>query len=247
MAEPRSRLCVIPVRAGSKGLPDKNIRPFLGHPLLAHSVIQARDSGCFARPCDGIAVSSDSADYLQKAADAGATALIERPAVLASDTAGSIDVLLHALEICETQARQRFDTVCLLQATSPLRQARDIVQAIGALETGGYDSVLSVSRAKASPYATLLEPVSPDCEAGYVLSKQPDRAVTRRQDLPAVFQINGAIYVWDRTALEQHRAALCPRTGIHQMSALRSIDIDDATDWAFAELAATLLATDPDL
>lgn len=243
MAEARLRLCVIPVRAGSKGLPHKNIRPFLGRPLLAHSIEQARDSGCFDGPLNCIAVSSDSSEYLDKATAAGATDRVERPAALASDTASSIDVLLHALEVCEARIGQPFDTVCLLQATSPLRRAQDISQAIETLETGAFDSVLGVSRAKGSPYATLLEPVA----NGYGLSKQPEHAVTRRQDLPPVFQINGAIYVWDRTALAQHRAALCPRTGIHQMSALRSIDIDDATDWAFAELAADLLAADPTL
>lgn len=243
MADTRSRLCVIPVRAGSKGLPHKNIRPFLGRPLLAHSVEQAKASGCFDGPFDCIAVSSDSPEYLDKAIAAGATQRVKRPATLASDTAGSIDVLLHALEVCEAQVGQPFDTVCLLQATSPLRRAQDIARAIETLETEGFDSVLGVSQAKGSPYATLLEPA----QNGYALSKQPDQAVTRRQDLPPVFQINGALYVWDRTALAQHRASLCPRTGIHQMSALRSIDIDDATDWAFAELAADLLAADPDL
>lgn len=240
MTETRSRLCVIPVRAGSKGLPGKNIRPFLGKPLLAHSVEQARDSGCFA--C--IAVSSDSDDYLAKARDAGATDLIKRPAGLANDTAGSIDVLLHALEICEARNERPFDTVCLVQATSPLRRAQDISDAVAILETGGFDSVLGVMRAKGSPYATLLEPVS---GGSFTLSKQLDRAVTRRQEQPPVFQINGAVYAWRRSALMQNRAALCPRTGIHPMSALRSIDIDDAIDWAFAELAADLLNADPTL
>jgi CMP-N-acetylneuraminic acid synthetase len=244
MADTRARLCVIPVRAGSKGLTHKNIRPFLGRPLLAHSVEQAKDSGCFDGPFDCIAVSSDSPDYLDKATAAGATDRVERPAALASDTAGSIEVLLHALEICEARVGRPFDTVCLLQATSPLRRAQDIADAIATLETDGFDSVLGVMRAKGSPYATLLEP-TPD--GSHALSKQPDRAVTRRQDLPPVFQINGAVYVWQRAALMQHCAALCPHTGIHRMSALRSIDIDDAVDWAFAELAASLLADDPTL
>ena len=238
-----ARLCVIPVRAGSKGLAHKNIRPFLGRPLLAHSVAQARDSGCFEGGLSSIAVSSESPEYLAKADEAGANDLVERPAALASDTAGSIDVLLHALEICEARAGHRFDTICLLQATSPLRRGEDIARAVETLETCGFDSVLGVSASKGSPYATLLEPEG-DC---YALSKPPDQAVTRRQDLPPVFQINGALYVWRRAALVQHRASLCPRTGIHLMSALRSIDIDDAVDWAFAELAADLLATDPDL
>ena len=173
MTDAPARLCVIPVRSGSKGLAHKNIRPFLGKPLLAHSVEQARDSNRFSH----IAVSSDSRDYLDKASAAGATDLVERPAKLASDTAGSIDVLLHALEICEARAGHVFETICLLQATSPLRRPSDIADAIETLETGDLDAVLGVMQAKGSPYATLLEPGD---GGSYVLSKQPEHAVTRR-------------------------------------------------------------------
>lgn len=235
MSEPRKRLCLIPARAGSKGVPHKNIRPFCGLPLLAHSVAHARESGCF----DVIALSSDSDEYLKIAQEAGADMMIKRPDDLASDTAGSMDVILNALDLCETENGASFDTVCLLQVTSPLRAPHHIPEAIEKLEAGTKDSVLSVAAAKNSPYFNMLEH---DAQSQtYHLSKPLPAEVTRRQDAPKVFQLNGSIYVWNRDALLKQKTALCQNTDIYEMSALHSVDIDTEEDWAFAELAATLL------
>lgn len=230
-----NRICIIPARAGSKGLPHKNIRPFRGLPLLAHSVRHALDSRLFKT----IVVTSDSNRYLQIAQEAGATHLIQRPAELASDTAGSMEVLLHALDWAETETRATFETVCLLQPTSPLREPEHIAAVVEKLETSDLDSVIAVMAAKASPYFTLVE-LDPGGQT-VSLSKPSTREIDHRQDAPVVYQITGSVYAWGARALRAQRGVLCNRTGIVEIPRLNSIDIDDADDWAFAELAADLL------
>lgn len=231
-----NRLCIIPVRAGSKGLPHKNIRDFRGLPLLAHSVHHARTANIFT----DIAVSSDSDDYLEIARQAGATQCIKRPAELATDTAGSMDVLLHALSACEAASDCQYISVTLLQATSPLRKSVHIQEAVTKLQDQDLDSVVSVTRAKNSPYFNLVEYTAE--KGAYTISKSLEGGVQRRQDAPEVFQLNGSIYVWSRTALIGQKRTLCAQTGIYLMPNLYSVDIDTEDDWAFAELAADLLA-----
>ncbi len=230
------RLCIIPVRSGSKGVPHKNIRDFRGLPLVAHSIQHAISADIFT----DIAVSSDSDAYLEIAQKANATRCVKRPAELASDTAGSMDVLLHALSACETETGRRYSSVVLLQATSPLRQSSHIQETVAKLEEQNLDSVVSVTQAKNSPYFNLLEF---DSDKGtYALSKSLEGGVQRRQDAPEVFQLNGSIYAWSREALIGQKKALCAKTGIYVMPSLYSVDIDTEDDWAFAELASDLLA-----
>lgn len=231
------RICIIPVRSGSKGVPHKNIRSFCGKPLLAHSVEQALASKCFAE----VVVTSDSEEYLAIAKQAGATRLVQRPDELASDTAGSMDVLFHALADVEHETGQSFDTVVLLQATSPLRLPEHIEAAVNQLERSQNDVVLSVTEAKSSPYFNLLEY---DVQReSYALSKTLDASVLRRQDAPGVLQLNGSIYVWARAPLMHQRVVICDIVGVYTMSSLYSVDIDTETDWAFAELAQQLIST----
>src|SRR5688572_2398624 len=110
-----SSLCLIAARGGSKRLPGKNIMPLAGKPLIVHSIEQARKSGV----CDVIAVSSDNQEILD--ASSGADLKIMRPAELATDSASSLDVILHALKTAE----KNFDIIIYLQATSPLRLPED--------------------------------------------------------------------------------------------------------------------------
>ncbi len=229
------KLCIIPVRSGSKGVPHKNIRDFRGKPLLAHSVQHAVSAGVFA----DVAVSSDSDAYLEIARASGATRCIKRPEDLASDTAGSLDVVMHALATCEEASGLQYSTVVLLQATSPLRQAHHIADAVARLETQQLDSVLSVTKTKNSPYFNLLE-----FDAGcgtYTLCKSSGDGVKRRQDTPEVFQLNGSIYVWSRNALITQQSVLCTKTDVYVMPSLYAVDIDTEDDWRFAELAFDLL------
>ena len=116
------RLCSVCVRGGSKGVPNKNIRPLLGKPLLIHSLDLARESELF----DCIVLSSDSREFLQLARDWGVDHAIERPAELATDTASKLPAIQHCFRTAETLSGFKFDTVVDLDATSPFRNQEDL-------------------------------------------------------------------------------------------------------------------------
>ena len=139
-------LAVITARSGSKGLKDKNIKLLEGKPLLVYSIEAARQSGKF----DCIHVSTDSEKYAQIAREHGADVPFLRDAALATDTAGTWDVL-RAVVQQYAAIGQQFDTITLLQPTSPLRDAADIKMAFEIFEEKNAQSVVSVCEAEHSP------------------------------------------------------------------------------------------------
>ena len=147
------RLCTICARGGSKGVPEKNLMPVAGKPLIAHSLEQARRSGLFHT----LAVSSDSAAILDAAEHWGADLRIERPAELATDSAAKLPVIQHAVEAAERITGERFDTLVDLDATSPLRTADDIRGAVALLEESRVSQVITGTPARRSPYFNLVE------------------------------------------------------------------------------------------
>ena len=210
-------ICVILARGGSKGLPDKNILNFCGLPLITHTIIAAEDSGVFSE----VIVSSDDARILQIAKDSAVTALT-RPAELASDTASSIDALRHVLEGREC------DSVCLLQPTSPLRNAADVKAAYDKFLAADAPSLFSVFTSHASPYFNIVE-----LQKGKIaLSKS---GYSRRQDAPEVYQLNGAIYFWKKSELLAHKKVIFENSAIYIMPEERSVDIDTKLDFEMAE------------
>ena len=219
------RICTITVRAGSKGVPGKNWRPLAGVPLFAHSVRHAVESGLFER----IVVTTDSAEVLALATDYGATDLVERPAELASDNAGKVPAIVHAVLEVEQRIGMTFSTVVDLDATSPLRDRSDIAGAIDLLESEGLESVITGSEARRSPYFNLVEV---DAQTGVVsLSKSANGGFLRRQDVPRSFDMNASIYVWNRDALVAHPAVFFPTTKLFEMPPERSHDIDSELDF----------------
>ncbi|MDE6243378.1 MAG: acylneuraminate cytidylyltransferase family protein, partial [Muribaculaceae bacterium] len=179
-------LYIIPARGGSKGIPGKNIKPLAGKPLLCHSVDHALAAG--ADPAD-ICLTTDSQQVRRVGEEYGLTVPFLRPAELSTDTAGSREVMLHALDFYE-QLRGKYDAIVLLQPTSPLRTAEDIIQA-RELYTPEIDMVVSVTEAATNPYYNAFE-TAPD---GTLHISKGDGLYTRRQDAPKVWEYNGAVYV----------------------------------------------------
>lgn len=222
------RLCTICARGGSKGVPNKNLRPILGRPLIAHSIEQARASGLFA----AIAVSSDSQEILAAARSGGADYLIERPAEMASDTAAKLPAIRHCVSEAEQLAGSRFDTIVDLDATSPLRLAEDIVNATALLEERKVSNVITGAPARRSPYFNLVE-VGADGIAH--LSKPLPQAVARRQDAPACYDMNASIYVWNHRSLFECPTLFNADTLLYAMPEERSVDIDSELDFVIVE------------
>jgi N-acylneuraminate cytidylyltransferase/CMP-N,N'-diacetyllegionaminic acid synthase len=220
-----SRICTITVRAGSQGVPGKNWRLLHGLPLYAHSVRQALESGLF----DRIAVTSDAPEVLAGAADFGATDVIDRPKELATNTAGKIPAIVHAVLSIEDVVGHPFSTVVDLDATSPLRIAEDIAGAVAMLESGHLESVITGAEAHRSPYFNLVEV---DPVTGVVdVSKRVGNGFLRRQDVPRAFDMNAAVYVWNRNALVSDPRVFYPTTRLYEMPAERSHDIDSELDF----------------
>lgn len=218
-------VATICARGGSKGLPRKNVLPFAGKPLIAHTIAHA-----LACPgIDGVYVSTDDDEIAQVARDHGAQVPYRRPAALATDQAAKIPAIEHLVQHLEA-AGESIDVVVDLQPTSPLREAGDIA---GALAMAGQAPlIVGVTEPSHNPYYSLVE-----VQADGTLALSKSAGSARRQDVPAVLGLNGSIYVWQRAALRQAAdhgfwsVAMRP----FPMPRERSIDIDDALDFAMAE------------
>lgn len=222
------RICTITVRAGSKGVPGKNLRVVAGRPMFGHSVAQAAATGLF----DEIVVSSDSDEILALAPRFGATGVVRRPAEMATDTAGKVPAIAHAVRTTEERTGQTFDVCVDLDATSPLRTLDDIRTAVRMFEESHAASLITGAEARRNPYFNLVEE-QPD--GTVAVSKQPDDAVLRRQDAPRCFDMNGSIYVWARESLLEDQVVFFPSTILYEMPAERSIDVDSEFDFRIVE------------
>lgn len=219
-------LAIIPARSGSKGLKDKNILPLDRKPLLVHSIDAAFSSGCF----DTVHVSTDSEKYAAIARQYGADVPFLRSAETSSDNATSWSAMLEVLKNYRRLGKT-FDTVALLQPTSPLRTAEDIRRAYRLMEEKGAEAVVSVCEVEHSPLWCNTLPEN-NCMDGFL----PPEAEGRRQALSTYYRLNGALYLLREPAL-QRQGKVIYNAGCYAyiMSKERSIDIDEAVDFAVAE------------
>lgn len=214
-------LALIPARGGSKGIPRKNIRSFFGKPLIQWSIEAALRAQCV----DTVVVSTDDKEIAQIASATGADVPFMRPPQLATDTATSIDTVLHALD----QLPHVTDVV-LLQPTSPLRTSFDIDSIVAQRSQAGCESAVSLTVTPKHPawmysfgndqrLTPLLQIDGADC----------------RQQLDPAYVLNGALYLASRDFLLNKRSFITDDTIGYVMPADRSVDIDTPLDWSWAE------------
>jgi CMP-N-acetylneuraminic acid synthetase len=228
-------LGVVTARGGSKGIPGKNLKPLAGKPLIAHTIESARDSGVFER----LILSTDDPAIAACGRALHCEVPFMRPAALARDETIHFDVMKHALEWMRDEAAYVPDAVMILQPTSPLRSAGDIRAAVELLAASGADSVVSVSEVPAhyNPMRTLRVDAA-GIATLFVTGEPVRRRIDRRQDMPAAWTMNGAIYLFRTTVLFGAEPSLYgDRTAAYVMPAERGISIDDLHDWAAAERA----------
>lgn len=219
-------IAVITARSGSKGLRDKNIKPLNGRPMLAYSIEAAIASGVF----DTVYVSTDSEKYAEIARAYGADVPFLRSAENATDTAASMSAVFEALEGYR-QLGRTYETVMLLQPTSPLRTAEDIRGAYQVMREKGAKTVVSVCEAEHSPLwcSTLPETMCMDGFCG-------PEARAPRQALGKYYRLNGAIFLFDIPALEKWGDLVYgPECYAYVMPRERSLDIDEPMDFLMAE------------
>lgn len=224
-------LALITARGGSKGLPGKNLAPLAGKPLIAWTIDAARAASSLSR----IVVSTDDPAIADACRSRGVEVPFLRPAELSTDTASHLSVVEHALQWLESGEKVRPDVVVLLQPTSPLRTAADIDACVALASRTAAPAVVSVCEAVDHPF--LVKKLD---EGGRLVDYvTPGLAYARRQDFPAAYVLNGAVYVNRRDSLLRDRSFVPPGALPYVMPRERSIDIDTAADLAAAEAALT--------
>ena len=229
MINGKSVIGIVPARAGSKGLPRKNIAPLCGKPLIAWSI----EAGLRSQYIDLVIVSTDSNKIAGISAEYGASVPFIRPAELATDETPTIDVVIHALEYLNIQRKQRFDYTVLLEPTSPLRDEADIDRAIKQLvDNIGASSLVGISRTEAQNPAFLVGL----SENNFLLGlDQSEIKPVRRQEIKDVYFLEGSIYVSDTKTL------IARRTFCHQETLgcifpkWKSLEVDDLEDLIMVE------------
>lgn len=217
-------LVVIPARGGSKRLPGKNIKPLNGKPLIHYTIEAAREVFDDTIIC----VSTDDEKIKQVSEQTGLKVPFLRPKELATDTADSRSVLLHAYEFYKEEREYEADVIILLQPTSPLRNATHIKEALK-LYHNELDMVVSVKETDANPYFNLYE----ENEEGF-LEKSKEGDFTQKQDVPKVWELNGAIYIINIKSINTSLQNL-KRVKKYTMDQRNSIDIDTELDWKLVE------------
>lgn len=220
-------LAIIPARGGSKGVPRKNIKALNGKPLIAYTIEAAKSS----KYIDKIIVSTEDEEIKDISLKFGAEIPFFRPEELATDKSPSIDAILYTINRLKEEHNYLPDYVCLLQCTSPLRNGNHIDEAFLKLKETNMDAIVSVCEAEVNPYWSN---VFKGNKLEYFL--EAGKNLTRRQDLPEVYRMNGAIYiVKTEVLLEKHTFEPENTTG-YIMGNIESIDIDNEIDFIIAEL-----------
>ena len=231
MMDNHKKLCTICCRGGSKGIKNKNIRPLLGKPLLAYTIEQAKESRIF----NHIILSTDSQEIAEVGKYYGADVFFLRDPQLATDKSGKLCVIQDALLRSEKYYKEKFDFICDLDATSPLRDTQDIVQAYMQFIQNKNEILITASPSRKNPYFNLIEIFNENGEEYVELAKKPDIPILCRQDAPKCFDMNASIYIWTREALLSSKRLFGKNIGLYVMPENKSIDIDTELDFEFVE------------
>lgn len=217
-------LAIIPARGGSKGVPRKNIIDIQGKPLICYSIeagLAAEKQGLVQK----VLVSTDDREIADIAKAAGADVPFLRPDYLSSDTAKSVDVMIHAYEFCRDRG-EIYDTILLLQPTTPLRTADDIAESLRIFKASGATSLISCYREE-----YICDLVSYHKEGDFAKALNPKHnGGGRRQDLPDLYVRNGAIYITTVQQMIQNHRVFDDVPAMYVMPKDRSVNIDCMDD-----------------
>ena len=218
-------LYLIPARGGSKGLLRKNIKLLNGKPLIHYSIDFARKFTTDKNIC----LSTDDDEIIKCAREADFEVDLVRPKHLASDTANTNDVIIHAIEYYESKGIL-YDLVVLLQPTSPFRKKEHLLEMIDSWNNN-LELLVSVKESHESPYFNLFEENDKN-----ELVKIKDSKITRRQDAPKVYSYNGSIYIFNIKSLKRKKINKLKKIKKYLMdNPIYSVDIDTHFDWLIAE------------
>ncbi|MBS6025427.1 MAG: cytidylyltransferase domain-containing protein [Paraclostridium sordellii] len=219
-------LAIIPARAGSKGIKDKNIIDLNGKPLIAHSI----EAGLKSKYINKLVVSTDGEKIAKIAKDYGAEVPFLRPKHLATDTAKTIDCVIHCIEELKKNGEE-YDYVVLLQPTQPLRQPWHIDEAFELIIKRNEDSLVSISKVKDHP--VLMRTID---KSGYAINLLEGSSTKRRQEFPDFYKVNGAIYINKINENLNYDTSFNDNKLVYIMDEQYGVDIDDMLDVEIAKL-----------
>lgn len=220
-------LAVITARGGSKGVPRKNIKKLGRKPLIVYTINVAKGS----RLISNLIVSTDDREIADVAKKNGADTPFIRPAELAGDTVGHVDVMKHAVGFMEERLGIFFDYVVILQPTSPFRLVEDIDETLRVLMESDADSGVSMTELDGD-HPVKVKKMEGNQVLPYCL---PESEGVRRQDLPKAYKRSSAVYAVKRNVLMEQGMIFGNSTVGYVVPTERSIDIDTEYDWLRAE------------
>lgn len=220
------KIAIIPARGGSKRLPGKNIKLLGDKPLIAWTIEAAIESKVF----DHVFVSTDSQEIADISKQHGAEVPFLRPAYLSSDTATTNDVIAHLVDWFETKYNQTTSLIAVLQPTSPLRNARHIIEATEEMNDKSAKAIVSVCKLE-HPIQFCNQLGLDGSMAGFVNLEN----IKRTQDLEPTYRINGALYIFNKEYVGRMQDLYSEGTYAYIMESKFSIDIDTQEDFALTE------------
>jgi N-acylneuraminate cytidylyltransferase/CMP-N,N'-diacetyllegionaminic acid synthase len=225
-------LCVIPARAGSKGVPNKNIKPLWGKPLLWHTIQAVRDCGY---PIGRIVVSTESQQYADVVEGWCGKGLVPflRPGELAHDTTPTFPVIISVIDTLKERYGEMYDVVLVLEPTSPLRTAQQINEALTALFKSKYHSLVSVFKSDQCHPIIAFKVGRDNQLQPYDGSEYP--AHPRRQALSPVYFMDGSLYA---SFIDTYRQKQCfdhEDTLAYVMEPWQFFEIDNEWDFYAVE------------
>jgi len=230
----QKNIAIIPARSGSKRIPHKNVKDFLGKPILAYSIETALQSGLF----DEVMVSTDSENIATIARQYGAKVPFLRSRETADDYATLSDVIDEVLQTYRDKENIEFDYVCCMLATAPFVQKEDVIAAYNKLIHNDIDAIFPVVRYD-FPIQRAMQ-----FEGDLIRMIAPENKDVRSQDLPPSFHDAGLFY-WIKTQVfNKQKTFWTDQTSALEISAYKAQDIDTPADWQMAELKYKLLQAD---
>ena len=219
-------ICIIFARGGSKGVPNKNIRILGNKPLIAHSIESAINSKVFQE----VIVSTEDEKIAKIAKKFGASVPFMRPKKLATDNIPLEPVLIHVLKKLK-QMKLSFDTIAIRDCTVPFIDEKDLRGAMKLFKKSNCNGVFAAIRAHPNPYFGMMEINS----KGYLqISKPLKKNITRRQDVPIVYDIDG-LFILKIEAFLKTKNIFLSKTIPYEISKMHGHMIDFPIDFKIAE------------
>ena len=220
-------ICFIAARAGSKGVPNKNIRKIHNLPLIAHTIKSAKNSGIFKH----VIVSTDSFEIKKISEKFGAEVPFIRPKAISGDKTSIVEVIIHGIKKLKTLDYE-FDTIVIRDCTVPFLNIEDMKGSMNLIKRKKCDGVFAVYEQHHNPYFNMVELNS---KKKLKICKKPKHEIFSRQDTPSVYQLNG-LFVFNVQSILKYKRILMPNTLPYKIHPLHGFMIDTEFEFQIADL-----------